>query len=108
MCLFSLQKLIEPACLNAPVLKKVKQNMPSPFAMQMPMQLMVPAAMSMPRLNPTPGMLAAGQIQRPASAYDLSSEFGQMSMERRRGSGDGPIPSRLNESKRINSGAKES
>ena len=61
----------------------------------------------MPRLNPAPGMLAAGQIQRPASAYDLSSEFGQMSMERRRASGDGPNPNRLNESKKVN-GAKES
>ena len=115
MCLFAVQKLLEPASSNAPVLKKFnKQNslpMAMPFAMQLPMQLLVPPTMNRPglSLNATPpGMRGPFQMQRPASSYDLSSEFGQMLMEHR-GSGDSTLnhlkPSRLNEkgSKRVNS-----
>ena len=115
MCLFALQKLLEPASSNAPIMKKFKQNsmpMSMPFAMQMPMQLLVTPTMNRPGLSlraTPPGMQASLQMQRPASSYDLSSEFGQMSVERRRRSGDSTPnllnPSRLNEkgSKRVNS-----
>jgi len=116
MCLYGLQKLLEPASPNAPVLKKFnKPNsvpMAMPFAMQMPMQLLVPPTMNRPglSLNATPpGMQGHLQMQRPASSYDLSSELGQMFMEHRRRSGDSTPthlnPGRLNEkgSKRVNS-----
>jgi hypothetical protein len=116
MCLFSLQKLLEPASSNAPVMKKFNKqnNMPMhmPFAMQMPMQLLVPPMMNRPGLSfngTPPGMQGPLQMQRPASSYDLSSEFGQMLMEHGRRSGDSTpnhlAPSRLNErsSKRVNS-----
>jgi hypothetical protein len=112
MCLFALQKLVEPASSNALNVKKfnvVKQNsipISMPFAMQMPMQFLVPPTMNRPglSLNGTPqGMLQ----KRPASSYDLSSEFGQMLMEHRRSGDSSPNhlnPGRPNEKgRRLNS-----
>jgi len=118
MCLFAFQKLLEPGSSNVPTVKKFNAGMtnatpmPMPF-MPMPMQLLMPAAMGVPRMNFNnlpPAMPSASTIQRPTSAYDLSSEFGQMLVEsagHRRSTGDGflSVPGRPGEkgSKRFNS-----
>lgn len=111
MCLFAFQKLLDPTSLIVPTVKKpfnsVKASpMPLqvPLPMQMPMQFLVPSSATFPRLS-------VGNIQRPASAYDLSSEFGQMSMqsaEHKINSGEGGshllVPGRPGEKgKRFNS-----
>lgn len=80
MCLFAFQKLLDPTSQAVPTVKKSfsaakASPMPlqMPLAMQMPVQILVPPSATFPRLS-------VGNMQRPASAYDLSSEFGQISM----------------------------
>ena len=101
MCLFAFQKLLEPGSSTVPTVKKFNAGMtnaipmPMPF-MQMPMQLLMPAPMAVPRMNfnssLAPGMPSTATTKRPTSAYDLSSEFGQMLVEsagHRKSTGDG-------------------
>ena len=55
--------------------------MPMPFV-QMPMQLVVPVAVTVPRMDSN--SVASGMIiiiQRPTSSYGLSLEFGQILVE---------------------------
>ena len=162
MCLFGLQKLLEPASTIVPTVKKTRSSaatmskvngmgmpmsmpMHIPMPMQVPMNITGPTAMA-PMINfngvsppmqysgfsaitntmpssslPTPLGLHANSISngraksatRPSSAYDLSSEFGLMSMQTQRNSAAGggvgaaaflTAPRRLGDgSKRFNS-----
>jgi hypothetical protein len=80
MCLFAFQKLLDPTSQAVPTVKKpftaAKASpipLQMPLAMQKPVPFFVPPSAAFPRLS-------VSNMQRPASAYDLSLEFGQISM----------------------------
>jgi len=79
MCLFAFQKLLDPTTQAAPTVKKAFS---AAKASPMPLQMPLPVPFFVPPSATFPTRLSVGNMQqRPASAYDLSLEFGQISMK---------------------------
>ncbi|KAF8971899.1 hypothetical protein BDZ97DRAFT_1913777 [Flammula alnicola] len=105
MCLFALQKLLEPTGTALPSVKKLK-----PHKTGSPM---INSGSSIPMINangttpmhysgialaPMALSVSMPSMSRPSSAYDLASEFSQMQLSMPRGNVSGsylPYPSRL-------------
>ncbi|KAF9055729.1 hypothetical protein BJ165DRAFT_1428251 [Panaeolus papilionaceus] len=126
MCLFALQKLLDPIGTAVPTVKKTRSNRPG---MAIPNPMMAPMGMPMMNLAATAGpfpymgnpyatmpmsssLPTMPVLQRPASSYDLAGEFGQMQMGMVRGNSSSvflaaPTPPRTpgagEKSKRFNS-----
>ena len=81
MCLFAFQKLLDPTTQTVPTVKKPAKA--SPMPLHMPLATMQkPVPFFVPPLAAFPTRLSVGNMQqRPASSYDLSLEFGQISMK---------------------------
>ena len=105
MCLFALQKLLEPAETLVPTIKKSRSPNPGiANSLMINNSGAIAAAMKMSNSGaPSPNMnysgfafatLASIPMRRQTSAYDLSSEFGQMhvGMPRATSGGGGVYP----------------
>ncbi len=89
MCLFALQKLLDPIETLAPSVRKLKPStsisMISPMsnsATAMPMSKVTTSSVPYPG-TPFPAMQSITTLSktpRPSTAYDLASEFGQMQL----------------------------
>jgi len=117
MCLFALQKLLEPTGTSVPTIKKGTNKLLGKHAQSLPPPVAaMPMAIPMPMINinganPTmhytgyatvsnamsPSLsLPTGLGGRISASYDLASEFGQMQLDTRGNSGGGlTAPTRL-------------
>jgi hypothetical protein len=108
MCLFALQKLLEPTGTSVPTIKKGTNKLLGKHAQSFPPPLAaMPMAASMPMINingasptmhytgyavanamsPSLSLPSTGVAGRVSASYDLASEFGQMQLGARGNSG---------------------
>ncbi|KAF9476941.1 hypothetical protein BDN70DRAFT_934643 [Pholiota conissans] len=115
LCLLALQKLLEPTGTAAPSVRKLRPmgSMPNPAMLNMAATIpMINFPVSSPMLYPVSasGSLTPAStppMSRPATVYDLASEFGQMQLSMGRGNSGGAThltaPSRLANGRRLHS-----
>lgn len=110
MCLFALQKLLEPTGTSVPTIKKGTNKLLGKHAQGFPpLSAVMPMAIPMPMINingasptmhytgyavanamsPSLSLPSTGVAGRLSASYDLASEFGQMQLGARGNSGGG-------------------